>query len=154
MRKSNSASLPRRLRLLSRSGVILLERECAFGSLCAMTTRFLPLTIRLFVALSIAATALVAAAVPRVLPEGKLPNDSRLEPLKDLDGYFPFVPPASKAAWETRAERVRRQILVSQGLWPMPTKTPLKPVIHGRIDRGEYTVEKAYFESAAGFFDR
>src|ERR1044071_6126965 len=117
-----------------------------------MTTRLLRSTTRLALALSIAATAGLAAAVPRVLPEGKLPNDTRLEPLKDLDGYFPFTPPASAAAWEKRAERVRRQILVSQGLWPMPTKTPLNPVIHGKIDRGEYTVEKVYFESAPGFF--
>src|SRR5437870_668867 len=117
-----------------------------------MTTRFLPLTIRVFLALSIAATADVDAAVPRVLAEGKLPNDIRLEPLKDLDGYFPFTPPTSMAAWEKRAERVRRQILLSQGLWPVPTKTPLNAVIHGKIDRGEYTVEKVYFESAPGFF--
>jgi dienelactone hydrolase len=117
-----------------------------------MTTRFLLLTTRLFLALSFAAPAHLAAAAPRVLPEGKLPNDSRLDPLKDLDGYFPFSPPASKPEWEKRAERVRRQILVSQGLWPMPTKTPLNPVIYGKIDRGEYTVEKVYFESAPGFF--
>src|SRR5690242_8419026 len=70
------------------------------------------------------------------------PRDVRLEPLKDLDGYFPFTPPASKADWEVRAERVRRQILVSQGLWPMPTKTPLNAVIHGKIDRPDYTIEK------------
>ena len=94
----------------------------------------------------------IFAAIPRVLPEGKQPNDVRLKPLKDLDGYFPFTPPARKTDWETRAERVRRQVLVSQGLWPMPTKTPLNAVIHGRIDRGEYTVEKVYFESAPGFF--
>ena len=95
---------------------------------------------------------IVGPADPTALPPGKLPNDRRLEPLKDLDGYFPFTPPASKAAWEKRAERVRRQILISQGLWPMPTKTPLNAVIHGRIDRGEYTVEKVYFESSPGFF--
>src|SRR2546422_4318326 len=112
-----------------------------------MTTRFLAMTIRLFLALSIAATTDALAAAPRVLPEGKLRNDIRLEPLKDLDGYCPFTPPASKAAWEKRAERVRRQILVSQGLWPLPTKTPLNQVIHGKFDRGEYTVEKGYFES-------
>jgi dienelactone hydrolase len=88
----------------------------------------------------------------RVLPAGTLPNDVRLQPLKDLDSYFPFTPPVSKDEWEKRAERVRRQILVSQGLWPMPTKTPLNAVIHGRIDRAEYTVEKVYFESAPGFF--
>src|SRR5690349_15389089 len=92
------------------------------------------------------------SAAPRALPEGKLPNDKRLAPLKDLDGYFPFTPPSSAEAWEKRAERVRRQILISQGLWPMPTKTPLNPVIHGKIDRGEHTLEKVYFESAPGFF--
>ncbi len=92
------------------------------------------------------------AAAPRVLPEGKLPNDLRLEPPKDLDGYFPFVPPKSKSEWDKRAGRVRRQVLISQGLWPMPTKTPLNAVMHGKIDRGAYTVEKVYFESAPGFF--
>jgi cysteine synthase/dienelactone hydrolase len=72
--------------------------------------------------------------------------------VKDLDGYFPFHPPATREAWERRAERVRRRILVSQGLWPLPTRTPLNAVIHGRLERDEYTVEKVYFESAPGFF--
>lgn len=116
-----------------------------------MTMRLLPSAIRFFLTLCFLATLAVEAG-PRVLPEGQRPNDIRLEPLKDLDGYFPFTVPASKAAWEKRTERVRRQILVSQGLWPMPTKTPLNAVIHGKIDRGEYTVEKVYFESAPGFF--
>ncbi len=102
--------------------------------------------------LVVALGAATLEAAPRALPEGKLPNDIRLKPLKDLDGYFPFTPPTSKAAWEKRAEFVRRQILVSHGLWPMPTKTPLNAVIHGKMDRGEYTVEKVYFESAPGFF--
>ena len=94
----------------------------------------------------------IAADAPRVLPAGTLPADSRLEPLKDLNGYFPFTPPTDKEAWAKRADYVRRQILVSQGLWPMPTKTPLNAVIHGRIDCGEYTVEKVYFESVPGLF--
>lgn len=92
------------------------------------------------------------AAGPRVLAAGKLPADRRLEPLKDLDGYFPFAPPASTEAWERRSEQLRRQMLVSLGLWPMPTKTPLNAVVHGRVDRGDYTVEKVYFESLPGFF--
>lgn len=91
-------------------------------------------------------------AAPAVLQAAALPNDVRLQPLKDLNGYFPFTPPKSKAEWEARAEYVRRQVLVSQGLWPMPTKTPLNAVIHGRTERPEYTVEKVYFESAPGFF--
>ena len=79
-------------------------------------------------------------------------EDVRLQPLKDLNGYFPFDPPSSLSEWDARKEYVRRQILVSQGLWPMPTKTPLNAVIHGKVDTGEYTVEKVYFESAPGFF--
>ncbi len=79
-------------------------------------------------------------------------EDSRQQPLKDLNGYFPFNPPAALNQWNARKDYVRRQILVSQGLWPMPTKTPLNAVIHGKIDGGDYTVEKVYFESAPGFF--
>ncbi|MBI4658626.1 MAG: acetylxylan esterase [Verrucomicrobia bacterium] len=89
---------------------------------------------------------------PRVLEAGRVPNDVRLQPPKDLDGYFPFRPSPTTEAWAQRAERVRRQMLVSQGLWPMPAKTPLNAVIHGRIERDTYTVEKVYFESAPGFF--
>ncbi|MHB1037619.1 MAG: acetylxylan esterase family protein [Pirellulales bacterium] len=108
---------------------------------------------------SLAFAFLVAATTPaawaqavRVLPEGQLPNDKRLGELKNLDGYFPFVPPASREAWAKRAERVRRQVLVATGLWPMPEKTAPNAVIHGKIDRDDYTVEKVYFESFPGHF--
>lgn len=104
----------------------------------------------------IAAACLAALASfargPRALPEGQIPRDARLAPLKDLDGYFPFQVPADRAAWMTRAERVRTQVLVTLGLWPMPTRSPLNPVIHGRVDQGDYTIEKVYFESAPGFY--
>ncbi|MBI4626169.1 MAG: hypothetical protein HY736_23475 [Verrucomicrobia bacterium] len=79
-------------------------------------------------------------------------GDIRRQPLKDLNGYFPFNPPASLSDWNVRKEYVRRQILVAEGLWPMPAKTPLNAVIHGKVDGGEFTIEKVYFESAPGFF--
>ena len=91
------------------------------------------------------------AAGPRVLPEGQKPNDVRLGPLKDLDGYFPFAVAESQEAWRQRAERVRRQIQVSQGLWPWPERTPLRAVVRDRLDMGDYTIEKAHFESMPGF---
>ena len=91
------------------------------------------------------------AAAPRVLPEGQRPDDVRLGPLKDLDGYFPFVPVESREAWAQRAERVRRQLRVSLGLWPWPERTPLAVVLRDRLDMGDYTVEKAHFESMPGF---
>jgi dienelactone hydrolase len=112
-------------------------------------------SIRILAALPLlvfTATVVTRAEIPRALAPGTLPDDVRLQPLKDLNGYFPFTPPKSKAEWEPRAAYVRRQILVSQGLWPMPTKTPLNAVFHGRIERDGYTIEKVHFESAPGFY--
>lgn len=79
-------------------------------------------------------------------------DDVRRGPLHTLDGFFPFEPPATVAAWAERREEVRRRILVSLGLWPPPTLTPLEPRIHGSIDRGDHTVEKVVFQSLPGFY--
>lgn len=78
--------------------------------------------------------------------------DARHAPLKDLNGYFPFTVPASREAWDTRAAAVRLQTQVALGLHPMPPRTPLNAVIHGRLDLGDYSVEKVYFESMPGFY--
>lgn len=93
------------------------------------------------------------AETPRVFPVGTKPSDARLKPLRSLsDKLHPWSPPATKAAWEAEAARIREQILVSNGLWPLPEKTPLNPVISGKIDRGDYTVEKVYFASRPGHY--
>jgi dienelactone hydrolase len=110
-----------------------------------------PLRLILLAAVALSLNSHALAAGPRALPVGQRPNDLRNQAPKDLDGYFPFQPPESKEAWDRRASQVRQRILVSQGLWPMPTKTDLKAQIYGRIDRGDYTVEKVHFESAPGF---
>lgn len=94
----------------------------------------------------------LVAAGPRVLPAGKPPADSRLAPPKDLNGYFPFQVPSRAEEWSQRARFVRTQIALSQGLWPMPPRTPLEPVVHGLIDQGDYTIEKVYFQSVPGFY--
>ena len=93
-----------------------------------------------------------AADAPRVLPVGSLPDDVRLKPLKDLDGYFPWSPSSSEAEWRIRAEQVRAQLRVALGIFPEPTRTPLNPVIHGKIVRDGFTVERVYFEAMPGFF--
>lgn len=117
-----------------------------------MSTRLFGAVRVSFAFLLLATTMWVLAESPHVLPPGRLPGDTRLQPLNDLDGYFPFMPPKSPVEWTQRAERVRQQMLVALGLWPMPTKTPLNAVIHGRIELDDYIVEKVYFESAPGFF--
>jgi hypothetical protein len=78
-------------------------------------------------------------------------DDVRRGPLHTLDGFFPFEPTATVEAWAERREAVRRRILVSLGLWPSPTSTPLKPRVHGSIDRGDHTIERVAFESLPGF---
>ena len=88
----------------------------------------------------------------RVYEPGKLPNDVRLKPQKDLNGHFPFQVPASKGEWEARRADLRRRIQVATGMWPMPAKTPLKPVVHGKVMREGFTVEKVYFESVPNHF--
>ncbi len=92
------------------------------------------------------------AAGPRVFPEGKVPQDSRLGELKDLNGYFPFEVPATVDAWNERSKELKRRVLVATGLWPMPEKTPLNPVIHGRVERDGFTVDKVFFESYPGHY--
>jgi dienelactone hydrolase len=88
----------------------------------------------------------------RVLDAGQHPADSRLGKFKTLDDYFPFTPPASKESWEPRRKQVREQVRVATGLWPMPEKTALHPVIHGKIDRDGYTIEKVFFASYPGHY--
>jgi dienelactone hydrolase len=97
--------------------------------------------------------ALAASDDPtRVLDADHVPRDSRLGAPKTLDSYFPLTVPASKDAWEARRKQVREEVLVATGLWPMPEKTPLHPVIHGKIDRDDYTIEKVFFASYPGHY--
>lgn len=102
-------------------------------------------------ALSVVTTS-AFAEVPRVFPPGTLPEDVRLKPLKDLDGYFPWKAPDNLAEWNVRAEKLRTQLRVALGIFPEPTKTPLNAVIHGKVERDTFTVERVYFESMPGFY--
>ena len=79
-------------------------------------------------------------------------SDHRFEPPRTLRGTFMFEPPVSEEAWAARARVVRRQVQVSLGLWPLPEATPLNAVVHGRVTRDGYTVDKVFFESVPGHF--
>lgn len=106
--------------------------------------------LRPFAILLIAACA--AAAEPPSVFQGQLPDDSRLTVLHDVDHPVVFTPFVDRAAWERRARVLREQVLVSQGLWPLPPKTDLHAVVHGKIDRDEYTIEKVFFASYPGHY--
>lgn len=49
--------------------------------------------------------------------------------------------------WDAKKEQYRQQLAEMLGLWPMPRKTDLHPVITGKIDSDEFTVERLYFQS-------
>lgn len=83
-----------------------------------------------------------AQEFPHALPEGERPEDVRLAGLRDLDSFHPFHAVDSKTAWRERAAALRRQVLVATGLWPMPTRRTIRPVIHRLVERDDYTVEK------------
>lgn len=98
------------------------------------------------------ATTCADGADRRVFDAGQQPDDVRLQEPTDLNGYFPFEVPASKAAWEQRKAELRQRVLVATGLWPLPERTALNAVIHGKVLRDGFTVEKVYFESLPGHF--
>ena len=69
-------------------------------------------------------TAVPAADALRAYAEGQTPRDARLGALKDLNGYFPFNPPRTRADWDRRHSALKRRILVSTRLWPQPAAHP------------------------------
>jgi len=89
----------------------------------------------------------------RVLPAGEKPADGRLQPLRHLrDKLHPWTPPLTLDAWKKTSQQIREQVLVSNGLWPMPQPAPMKPVIHGKIEKDDYTIEKVFFASHPGHY--
>ena len=63
-------------------------------------------------------------------------------PLQELNkSYFPFHSEglALPEGFEQRKQATRERILLACGLLPLPTKTPLNPVIHGRVEAGTTT---------------
>ncbi len=102
---------------------------------------------RLLAALPILAFAFSLQARGQEIPA----TDSRRE-VRHLDLTYSLPEYKTKEAWLARAAELRQQILVSAGLWPKPAKQPIKATIFGKMDRGDYTVEKVFFESYQGFY--
>lgn len=77
--------------------------------------------------------------------------DPRLNNLVSLRAdRFPFDPPSSTQDWEQRAERVRLQVQVAAGLWPMPERPEPHATIHRRIERDDHTIEAVSLETLHG----
>jgi dienelactone hydrolase len=92
----------------------------------------------------VACAMLAAAQIPD--------QDSRNTVIPDMNTHFQMPVFASREAWLEKAAFLRKQILSSAGLLPMPEKTPLHAQIFGKLERGTYTVEKVLLETYPGFY--
>jgi acetyl esterase/lipase len=58
----------------------------------------------------------------------------------------------TKEDWEKKRPELRRQFLEMIGLWPMPPRTDLRPVVTGKVETEHFTVEKLHFQSSPGLY--
>ncbi|MBN1807042.1 MAG: acetylxylan esterase [Sedimentisphaerales bacterium] len=54
--------------------------------------------------------------------------------------------------WQAKRPIYRKQLFEMLGLDPLPEKTDLKPVITGKVEHDEFTVENLYFQSRPGLY--
>src|SRR3954468_12670172 len=55
-------------------------------------------------------------------------------------------------SWAVRRAALREGFLKGARLWPLPEKTPLNPIVHGRREYDGYTVENVALETMPGFY--
>jgi dienelactone hydrolase len=79
-------------------------------------------------------------------------QDSRNTNVPNTDTQFKGPEYRSLAEWQARRAKLQKQVLSANGLLPMPEKTPLNPQVFGRIDRGDYSIEKVLLETLPGFY--
>lgn len=107
-----------------------------------MPTTSLPLSVSLLIGVLLLNSA-VSQEKPAQPPRA----------LRELNSsYFPMSPVASKDAWQARQREIRERTLLASNLWPLPDKTPLKAVVHGRVERDDYTIDRVFFESLPGHY--
>ena len=58
----------------------------------------------------------------------------------------------SAADWLQNKQRYREELLEMLGLHPFPEKTDLKPVVTGKVEHDEFTVENIHFQSRRGLY--
>ena len=79
-------------------------------------------------------------------------QDARNSEIRHRDMHFEMPEYADLDQWKQRAEFLKKQILSSAGLYPLPPKTPLKAQVFDKIEYGDYTIEKVLLETYPGFF--
>src|SRR3954447_3603278 len=79
-------------------------------------------------------------------------RDARNVDLPNTDTHFAPRSYATRAEWEVRTAHLRKQILSAAGLIPLLPKNDLHPQIFGRIEKGDYSIEKVLLETLPGYY--
>ncbi len=114
------------------------------------TSRRLPAFIA---ALLLAAPPLGAAAAPAPAPgpaDLMFADYFRAETTRLAEGSLAEI--RTLDDWKSRRATYREQLLEMLGLSPLPERTDLKPVVTGRVEHAEFTVEKLHFQSLPGLY--
>lgn len=72
--------------------------------------------------------------------------------VRDTNTVFSMTPFETRAEWERYAEGLRRRILVSCGLWPLPERGRLNAAHRLVAEHDDYIVEAVRFESWPGVY--
>ena len=96
--------------------------------------------------------ALAAALLAPLVSAAQIPGqDRRNTEIRHTDRHY-AMPSYTRAEWEERAAFLRKQILFSAGLWPLPEKTPLSPRSGEPMVHDDYAVSAVLLETYPGFF--
>ena len=98
------------------------------------------------------AAAWILALIANLLAAGQVPDsDSRNTEIRHTDRKY-SLSTHSRSAWEDRSAFLRRQILFSSGLLPLPAKEPLNPLVGDVIEHADYSVASVLLETYPGYF--
>lgn len=100
------------------------------------------------------ATQVLTAAEPAKLDTSRgdrmIAEYFRLETAKLRDACLADI--HSAADWNAKRGEYRRQLLDMLGLDPLPARTELQPVVTGKTEHDEFTVERLHFQSRPGLY--
>lgn len=103
---------------------------------------------RIFLLLSLLAFAVSAPAAERatlkLTPEWTTYFQSEISRIEASD----LSRITNLAQWQSERTRLRQELAEMLGLWPMPERTDLKPVVTGSLEREGFRMERIHFQAA------
>ncbi len=98
------------------------------------------------------AAYLACSLVASVAGLAQIPShDSRNTEIRHTDLRY-SLPQYTRAEWQQRAAFLRKQILFSAGLLPLPRKEPLDPLVGKVTEHEDYSVASVLLETYPGFY--